>query len=227
MAGGYDVQARFPAPASLSGGMERGSDNAVRCLGARGRFGQGTRWAVRHVLLGGEGVEGRRTPGGFQRLSCSSPRRRWQHRSAIEVTNEPILEFKPGSPERAALQKVTAAGDQPFFWGGGVSLRSWFLLLVLHSNPRLFPRVGGSPVLPSTRSFPLGTVGSCNSCPHPSSPWAPHTQGTERSLSPGFPLLVGLGARMDGAGGGGGQLLEVCVRKSHRSALLLLRHLLT
>lgn len=100
--------------------MERGSDNAVRCLGARGRFGQGTRWAVRHVLLGGEGVEGRRTPGGFQRLSCSSLRRRWQHRSAIEVTNEPILEFKPGSPERAALQKVTAAGDQPFFWGGGV-----------------------------------------------------------------------------------------------------------
>ncbi|KAM6312950.1 delta-1-pyrroline-5-carboxylate dehydrogenase, mitochondrial [Podargus strigoides] len=32
--------------------------------------------------------------------------RRWQHRSAIEVTNEPILEFKPGSPERAALQKA-------------------------------------------------------------------------------------------------------------------------
>ncbi|XP_010153732.1 PREDICTED: delta-1-pyrroline-5-carboxylate dehydrogenase, mitochondrial [Eurypyga helias] len=35
-------------------------------------------------------------------------RRRWQHRSAIEVTNEPILEFKPGSPERAALQKALA-----------------------------------------------------------------------------------------------------------------------
>ncbi|NXG53300.1 AL4A1 protein, partial [Psilopogon haemacephalus] len=33
---------------------------------------------------------------------------RWQHRSAIEVTNEPILEFKPGSPERAALQKALA-----------------------------------------------------------------------------------------------------------------------
>uniref|UniRef100_A0A8C3QEJ8 Multifunctional fusion protein n=1 Tax=Geospiza parvula TaxID=87175 RepID=A0A8C3QEJ8_GEOPR len=34
--------------------------------------------------------------------------RRWQHRPAIQVTNEPILEFKPGSPERAALQKALA-----------------------------------------------------------------------------------------------------------------------
>uniref|UniRef100_A0A8C0EVS0 Delta-1-pyrroline-5-carboxylate dehydrogenase, mitochondrial n=1 Tax=Bubo bubo TaxID=30461 RepID=A0A8C0EVS0_BUBBB len=34
--------------------------------------------------------------------------RRWQHRLAVEVTNEPILEFKPGSPERAALQKALA-----------------------------------------------------------------------------------------------------------------------
>ncbi|NXG02599.1 AL4A1 protein, partial [Sakesphorus luctuosus] len=34
--------------------------------------------------------------------------RRWQHRAAIQVTNEPILEFKPGSPERAALQKALA-----------------------------------------------------------------------------------------------------------------------
>ncbi|XP_066190521.1 delta-1-pyrroline-5-carboxylate dehydrogenase, mitochondrial isoform X1 [Sylvia atricapilla] len=34
--------------------------------------------------------------------------RRWQHRSAIQVTNEPVLEFKPGSPERAALQKALA-----------------------------------------------------------------------------------------------------------------------
>ncbi|XP_038015933.1 delta-1-pyrroline-5-carboxylate dehydrogenase, mitochondrial isoform X2 [Motacilla alba alba] len=34
--------------------------------------------------------------------------RRWQHRTAIQVTNEPILEFKPGSPERAALQKALA-----------------------------------------------------------------------------------------------------------------------
>ncbi|NXI06101.1 AL4A1 protein, partial [Pachycephala philippinensis] len=33
---------------------------------------------------------------------------RWQHRPAIQVTNEPILEFKPGSPERAALQKALA-----------------------------------------------------------------------------------------------------------------------
>uniref|UniRef100_A0A8C3NWZ5 Aldehyde dehydrogenase 4 family member A1 n=1 Tax=Cyanoderma ruficeps TaxID=181631 RepID=A0A8C3NWZ5_9PASS len=39
-------------------------------------------------------------------LPC--PRRRWQHSSAIQVTNEPILEFKPGSPERAALQKALA-----------------------------------------------------------------------------------------------------------------------
>uniref|UniRef100_A0A8C8SAZ3 Multifunctional fusion protein n=1 Tax=Pelusios castaneus TaxID=367368 RepID=A0A8C8SAZ3_9SAUR len=31
---------------------------------------------------------------------------RWQHRSVVEVTNEPILEFKQGSPERAALQKA-------------------------------------------------------------------------------------------------------------------------
>ncbi|NWZ98891.1 AL4A1 protein, partial [Nesospiza acunhae] len=35
-------------------------------------------------------------------------RQRWQHRPAIQVTNEPILEFKPGSPERAALQKALA-----------------------------------------------------------------------------------------------------------------------
>ncbi|XP_014737131.1 PREDICTED: delta-1-pyrroline-5-carboxylate dehydrogenase, mitochondrial, partial [Sturnus vulgaris] len=34
--------------------------------------------------------------------------RRWQHRPAIQVTNEPILEYKPGSPERAALQKALA-----------------------------------------------------------------------------------------------------------------------
>ncbi|NXO85173.1 AL4A1 protein, partial [Sitta europaea] len=34
--------------------------------------------------------------------------RRWQHGPAIQVTNEPILEFKPGSPERAALQKALA-----------------------------------------------------------------------------------------------------------------------
>ncbi|XP_050178694.1 delta-1-pyrroline-5-carboxylate dehydrogenase, mitochondrial [Myiozetetes cayanensis] len=34
--------------------------------------------------------------------------RRCQHHSAIQVTNEPILEFKPGSPERAALQKALA-----------------------------------------------------------------------------------------------------------------------
>ncbi|XP_073173151.1 delta-1-pyrroline-5-carboxylate dehydrogenase, mitochondrial isoform X2 [Lepidochelys kempii] len=33
-------------------------------------------------------------------------RLRWQHRIAVEVTNEPILEFKQGSPERAALQKA-------------------------------------------------------------------------------------------------------------------------
>ncbi|NXE42392.1 AL4A1 protein, partial [Ptilorrhoa leucosticta] len=43
-----------------------------------------------------------------QRLSCPCARRRWQHRPAIQVTNEPILEFKPGSPERAALQKALA-----------------------------------------------------------------------------------------------------------------------
>ncbi|NXU93488.1 AL4A1 protein, partial [Xiphorhynchus elegans] len=43
-----------------------------------------------------------------QPQSCCCPRRRWQHRSAIQVTNEPILEFKPGSPERAALQKALA-----------------------------------------------------------------------------------------------------------------------
>uniref|UniRef100_A0A8C8SJF9 Multifunctional fusion protein n=1 Tax=Pelusios castaneus TaxID=367368 RepID=A0A8C8SJF9_9SAUR len=39
-------------------------------------------------------------------LSLSHPRLRWQHRSVVEVTNEPILEFKQGSPERAALQKA-------------------------------------------------------------------------------------------------------------------------
>uniref|UniRef100_A0A8C0EZE0 Delta-1-pyrroline-5-carboxylate dehydrogenase, mitochondrial n=2 Tax=Strigidae TaxID=30459 RepID=A0A8C0EZE0_BUBBB len=54
------------------------------------------------------GAEGRKRPAGFQLLSCFSPRRRWQHRLAVEVTNEPILEFKPGSPERAALQKALA-----------------------------------------------------------------------------------------------------------------------
>ncbi|NXD28057.1 AL4A1 protein, partial [Spelaeornis formosus] len=41
-------------------------------------------------------------------LTRSCPRRRWQHGPAIQVTNEPILEFKPGSPERAALQKALA-----------------------------------------------------------------------------------------------------------------------
>ncbi|OXB77269.1 UNVERIFIED_CONTAM: hypothetical protein H355_002261 [Colinus virginianus] len=30
------------------------------------------------------------------------------HHASIQVTNEPILEFKPGSPERAALQKALA-----------------------------------------------------------------------------------------------------------------------
>ncbi|XP_044301341.1 delta-1-pyrroline-5-carboxylate dehydrogenase, mitochondrial [Varanus komodoensis] len=34
---------------------------------------------------------------------------RWQHRVAVEVANEPVLAFLPGSPERAALQK--ALGD--------------------------------------------------------------------------------------------------------------------
>uniref|UniRef100_A0A8C0UV48 Aldehyde dehydrogenase 4 family member A1 n=1 Tax=Cyanistes caeruleus TaxID=156563 RepID=A0A8C0UV48_CYACU len=46
--------------------------------------------------------------GGKRFLSCPCARRRWQHRPAIQVTNEPILEFKPGSPERAALQKALA-----------------------------------------------------------------------------------------------------------------------
>nr|XP_006115122.1 delta-1-pyrroline-5-carboxylate dehydrogenase, mitochondrial [Pelodiscus sinensis] len=41
-------------------------------------------------------------------LGCPRPGLRWQHRSAVEVTNEPILEFKQGSPERAALQKALA-----------------------------------------------------------------------------------------------------------------------
>uniref|UniRef100_A0A803VXJ3 Aldehyde dehydrogenase 4 family member A1 n=1 Tax=Ficedula albicollis TaxID=59894 RepID=A0A803VXJ3_FICAL len=50
-----------------------------------------------------------RLPGQLQRsLPCSCRRRRWQHRPALQVTNEPILEFKPGSPERAALQKALA-----------------------------------------------------------------------------------------------------------------------
>uniref|UniRef100_A0A669QPQ7 Multifunctional fusion protein n=1 Tax=Phasianus colchicus TaxID=9054 RepID=A0A669QPQ7_PHACC len=31
-----------------------------------------------------------------------------KHKFSIQVTNEPILEFKPGSPERAALQKALA-----------------------------------------------------------------------------------------------------------------------
>uniref|UniRef100_A0A670J121 Delta-1-pyrroline-5-carboxylate dehydrogenase, mitochondrial n=1 Tax=Podarcis muralis TaxID=64176 RepID=A0A670J121_PODMU len=31
---------------------------------------------------------------------------RWQHRATAEVANEPILAFKSGSPERAALQKA-------------------------------------------------------------------------------------------------------------------------
>ncbi|XP_054857677.1 delta-1-pyrroline-5-carboxylate dehydrogenase, mitochondrial [Eublepharis macularius] len=31
---------------------------------------------------------------------------RWQHRVAVEVANEPVLEFKPGSSERLALQKA-------------------------------------------------------------------------------------------------------------------------
>uniref|UniRef100_A0A674JYX0 Multifunctional fusion protein n=1 Tax=Terrapene triunguis TaxID=2587831 RepID=A0A674JYX0_9SAUR len=39
-------------------------------------------------------------------LGCPRPGLRWQHRIAVEVTNEPILEFKQGSPERAALQKA-------------------------------------------------------------------------------------------------------------------------
>ncbi|CAM4578534.1 unnamed protein product [Lepidochelys kempii] len=39
-------------------------------------------------------------------LGCPRAGLRWQHRIAVEVTNEPILEFKQGSPERAALQKA-------------------------------------------------------------------------------------------------------------------------
>nr|XP_048680662.1 delta-1-pyrroline-5-carboxylate dehydrogenase, mitochondrial isoform X2 [Caretta caretta] len=43
----------------------------------------------------------------FRSVSCSGAMGlRWQHRIAVEVTNEPILEFKQGSPERAALQKA-------------------------------------------------------------------------------------------------------------------------
>ncbi|NXC43842.1 AL4A1 protein, partial [Penelope pileata] len=34
--------------------------------------------------------------------------RRCLHQAAIQVTNEPVLEFKPGSPERAALQQALA-----------------------------------------------------------------------------------------------------------------------
>lgn len=40
----------------------------------------------------------------------SLPRQRCLHHAAIQVTNEPILEFKAGSPERAALQKVPTHG---------------------------------------------------------------------------------------------------------------------
>ncbi|KAG6936478.1 aldehyde dehydrogenase 4 family member A1 [Chelydra serpentina] len=39
-------------------------------------------------------------------LGCPRAGLRWQHRIAVEVTNEPILEFKQGSPERAALRKA-------------------------------------------------------------------------------------------------------------------------
>uniref|UniRef100_A0A8D2Q4I1 Multifunctional fusion protein n=1 Tax=Varanus komodoensis TaxID=61221 RepID=A0A8D2Q4I1_VARKO len=49
-----------------------------------------------------ESVQG--SPGSFL-----SSRLRWQHRVAVEVANEPVLAFLPGSPERAALQK--ALGD--------------------------------------------------------------------------------------------------------------------
>uniref|UniRef100_A0A8C8SJQ4 Multifunctional fusion protein n=1 Tax=Pelusios castaneus TaxID=367368 RepID=A0A8C8SJQ4_9SAUR len=42
----------------------------------------------------------------LQPLGSHCARLRWQHRSVVEVTNEPILEFKQGSPERAALQKA-------------------------------------------------------------------------------------------------------------------------
>uniref|UniRef100_A0A670YYK7 Delta-1-pyrroline-5-carboxylate dehydrogenase, mitochondrial n=1 Tax=Pseudonaja textilis TaxID=8673 RepID=A0A670YYK7_PSETE len=31
---------------------------------------------------------------------------RWQHRASVKVVNEPVLAFKPGSPERAALQQA-------------------------------------------------------------------------------------------------------------------------
>lgn len=55
-----------------------------------------------------------------------SRRWRWQHHAAIEVTNEPILEFKPGSPERAALQKVPLRGI-------GI-LGVWFKVLVCTSG---------------------------------------------------------------------------------------------
>lgn len=152
-------------------------------------FGDKTTCCVQEVGAWREGG----SRGGFQRLFFSSPRRRWQHRSAIEVTNEPILEFKPGSPERAALQKVPLRGIG-IFWG---SLRSQFVLLVLLGNPRLFPG-GGTPRPAQPSSFPLGTVGDVTPHPHP----VPHSQGTEGGLSPGLPLLVGLAGRMDGAGGG-------------------------
>ncbi|KAM6434927.1 delta-1-pyrroline-5-carboxylate dehydrogenase, mitochondrial [Liasis olivaceus] len=42
-----------------------------------------------------------RCPGALRGLGL-----RWQHRAPVKVVNEPVLAFKPGSPERAALQKA-------------------------------------------------------------------------------------------------------------------------
>uniref|UniRef100_A0A8C6XZE3 Multifunctional fusion protein n=1 Tax=Naja naja TaxID=35670 RepID=A0A8C6XZE3_NAJNA len=42
-----------------------------------------------------------RRPGSICRMSL-----RWQHRPSVKVVNEPVLAFKPGSPERAALQQA-------------------------------------------------------------------------------------------------------------------------
>uniref|UniRef100_A0A2H6N0D7 Uncharacterized protein n=1 Tax=Micrurus carvalhoi TaxID=3147026 RepID=A0A2H6N0D7_9SAUR len=42
-----------------------------------------------------------RRPGSLRGLSL-----RWQHHASVKVVNEPVLAFKPGSPERAALQQA-------------------------------------------------------------------------------------------------------------------------
>lgn len=79
------------------------------------------------------------------------------------MTNEPILEFKPGSPERAALQKVPVLGFGDFWGleGPGLCCRC---CMAAPGSPWC-----DSPVLPSSCSLPLGTavppVGA--PCPEP------------------------------------------------------------